>query len=100
MSDDRDREIAALRAEVERLTNAVDATAQDKRRADGPLFGHGLRGGYFGSLELVIAMVALLILLAVFHRLTTPDPWRSHMERGGYYIQPADSRLPYAPTGN
>ncbi len=99
MSDDKDHEIEELRAEVQRLNQALDVSAA-RKRADGPLFGHGLRGGYFGSLELVIATVALLILLAVFHRLTSPDPWRPHGLGADYYVTPADTRLPYAPTGS
>jgi hypothetical protein len=69
-SDERDREIAELKAEVRRLESALKATRARADASDEPLFGHGLRGGFLGGLETVIATFAMLILLVVVRHLT------------------------------
>ena len=65
--DERDREIAALKAEVQRLKRALEVKAD---LSDEPLFGHGIRGGLMGGLETVIGTFAVLILMVVVHHLT------------------------------
>jgi hypothetical protein len=94
MSDDRDREIAELKAQVERLTNALEERPPPGDGPDGPLFSHGIRGGYFGALELIIVGLVLAVLLSVLHHMTTPDPWSRHPERGGLYFDPDGRSAP------
>ncbi len=70
--DERDRVIASLRAEVAELKAAVRRQAAARQDAsEAPLFGRGLPGGYLGGLEVGIGTFALLVLLAVFHQLTS-----------------------------
>jgi hypothetical protein len=70
--DERDRVIAGLRAEVADLKAALRAEAAAKQDvSDGPLFGRGVAGGFLGGLEVGIGTFALLVLLAVFHQLTS-----------------------------
>jgi hypothetical protein len=68
--DERDRRIAALRAEVEQLKRELKARAPALDASDQSLLGRGLRGGFFGGLEVVIATFAISILLTVVHQLT------------------------------
>ncbi|HEX4198272.1 MAG TPA: hypothetical protein VHZ26_12595 [Caulobacteraceae bacterium] len=64
--------IAVLRAEVADLKAALRAQAAAKQDAsDAPLFGRGVRGGFLGGLEIAIGAFALMVLLAVFHQLTS-----------------------------
>jgi hypothetical protein len=61
-SDDRDREIAELKAQVERLS--AGKTAPPKVEVTGgPSSGGGFKGGFFGCLGVVAAIVVLLVAL-------------------------------------
>jgi hypothetical protein len=67
--DERDRQIAELKAEVARLKSALKATRVDA--SDEALVGHGVRGGFLGGLETVVASFAVLILMVVVRHLTS-----------------------------
>ena len=69
--DERDAVIAALRAEVADLKTALKARGARASPSEGPLFGRGLPGGYLGGLEVAIGLFSLMVLLGVFHQLTS-----------------------------
>lgn len=64
-SDDRDREIAELKAQVERLSAAQSTTPPKVAVTGGPSAGGGLKSGFFGCLGVVGAIFALLVVLGV-----------------------------------
>jgi hypothetical protein len=61
--NDRDREIAELKAKVESLS-ASAAPPKPEKAANGPSAGGGFRGGFFGCLGVAAAIVAVIIVLS------------------------------------
>jgi hypothetical protein len=59
---DRDREVAELKARLDRLTSGAPPTV---RVTGGPSSGGGFSGGFFGCLGAVAAIVALIVGLGV-----------------------------------
>jgi hypothetical protein len=64
-SDDRDRELAELRAQVERLSAAQAGKPPKVEVTGGPSSGGGFKGGFFGCFGVVAAIVALVVVLGV-----------------------------------
>ncbi len=60
-SDDHDRELAELMAKVDRLTAAQAGKPPKIEVTGGPSSGGGFRGGFFGCMGVVAAVVALIV---------------------------------------
>ena len=62
--DDRDRELADLKAQVERLSAAKNAAPPKVEVTGGPSSGGGFKGGFFGCFGVVAAIFTLIVVLA------------------------------------
>lgn len=72
-NDELERQIAALKAQVDQLTAALDAKSAKVGSGGGPLFGHGISGGLLGGLEVAVGVFALTILLFVVRHLMSVE---------------------------
>jgi hypothetical protein len=62
-SDDRDRELAELRAKVEQLSAGQRSVPPRVEVTGGPSPGGGFRGGFFGCFGVIAAIFAFIILV-------------------------------------
>ncbi len=64
-SDDRDRELAELRAQVARLTAEQAASPPKVEVTGGPSSAGGFRGGFFGCMGVIAAIFAVVVGIIV-----------------------------------